>query len=124
MNSSSTSSDSDNLDFKKLLKIGRKFRIKGIDIFFNENKNIKRFKLGVIVSKKVSNLAVVRNRQRRLIKEIVRLDFTDLYNKEFLFLAKKDILDLDFNRIRKELSIFRKHITDEKTNTKITTNSD
>ena len=67
MNSSSISSDSDNLDFKKILKIGRKFRIKGIDIFFNENKNIKRFKLGVIVSKKVSNLAVVRNRQRRLI---------------------------------------------------------
>ena len=114
MNSSSISSDSDNLDFKKLLKIGRKFRIKGIDIFFNDNKNIKRFKLGVIVSKKVSNLAVVRNRQRRLIKEIVRLDFTDLYNKEFLFLVKKDILDLDFNRIRKELSKVRKYMFNEK----------
>lgn len=99
------------ISFKKKLKMGKRFKVKGMDVVVVENKNISSSKPGVIISKKISNLAVVRNKYRRRIKEVFRLDFKSLKNKEVIFLANKNILDLDFNRIRKELSLIRKHIT-------------
>ena len=69
-----------------------------------------------IISKKVSNLAVVRNKYRRYIKEIFRLDFKSVEYKDLVFIVNKRILDLDFNRIRKELSDFREQIVNEKLN--------
>ena len=51
---------------------------------------------------------------RRILKEIFRLDFELLEYKDLVFIVNKKILDLDFNRIRKELSKVRKYIFNEK----------
>lgn len=101
------------LNFNIAIKNGDKFHVKGIYIYA-KNKNTKSSNLGVIISKKVSNLAVVRNKYRRILKEIFRLDFELLEYKDLVFIVNKKILDLDFNRIRKELSKVRKYIFNEK----------
>ena len=101
------------LNFNIAIKNGDKFHVKGIYIYA-KNKNTKSSNLGVIISKKVSNLAVVRNKYRRTLKEIFRLDFELLEYKDLVFIVNKKILDLDFNRIRKELSKVRKYIFNEK----------
>ena len=103
------------LNFNIAIKNGDKFHVKGIYIYA-KNKNTKSSNLGVIISKKVSNLAVVRNKYRRYIKEIFRLDFKSVEYKDLVFVVNKRILDLDFNRIRKELSKVRKHVFNEKIN--------
>ncbi len=103
------------LNFNIAIKNGDKFHVKGIYIYA-KNKNTKSSNLGVIISKKVSNLAVVRNKYRRYIKEIFRLDFKSVEYKDLVFVVNKRILDLDFNRIRKELSDFREQIVNEKLN--------
>ena len=99
------------INFKKNLRIGTRIKVKGVELVVVQNKNISSSKPGVIISKKVSNLAVVRNRYRRRLKEVFRLDFKGLKDKEIIFLANEKILDLDFNRMRKELLIARKQIT-------------
>jgi ribonuclease P protein component len=103
------------INFNIAIKNGAKFNVRGISIYV-KNKNTKSSNLGVIISKKVSNLAVVRNKYRRYIKEIFRLDFQSVEYKDLVFILNKRILDLDFNRIRKELSDFREQIVDEKLN--------
>jgi ribonuclease P protein component len=107
------------LNFNIAIKNGDKFNVKGINIYA-KNKNTKSSNLGVIISKKVSNLAVVRNKYRRYIKEIFRQDFKSVEYKDLVFIVNKRILDLDFNRIRKELSDFREQIVNEKLNSNST----
>ena len=102
------------INFKKNLRIGTRIKVKGVELVVVQNKNISSSKPGVIISKKVSNLAVVRNKYRRILKEIFRLDFELLEYKDLVFIVNKKILDLDFNRIRKELSKVRKYIFNEK----------
>ncbi len=96
-----------------VIKEGIRFNVDGLKIYV-KNKNIKSSKLNVIISKKVSNLAVVRNKYRRVLKEIFRLDFELVDYSDIVFVVNKRILDLDFNRIRKELSKFRKQMVNEK----------
>jgi ribonuclease P protein component len=103
------------ISYKDAINGGVRYNIKGINVFV-KNKTNQKSNLGVIISKKVSNLAVVRNKYRRILKEIFRLDFKLLEYKDLVFIVNKKILDLDFNRIRKELSKVRKHVFNEKIN--------
>jgi ribonuclease P protein component len=106
------------INFNVTLSQGFRCSTKGINVFVT-NKNTKISNLGVIVSKKVSNLAVVRNKYRRILKEIFRLDFVSVERRDIVFVVNRKILDLDFNRIRKELSIVRKQIVNEKLDSNI-----
>ena len=103
------------INFNDAINGGVKYKIEGVNVFVI-NKSTRKCNLGVIISKKVSNLAVVRNKYRRTLKEIFRLDFELLEYKDLVFIVNKKILDLDFNRIRKELSDFREQIVNEKLN--------
>ena len=106
------------INFSVTLSQGFRCSTKGINVFVT-NKNTKISNLGVIVSKKVSNLAVVRNKYRRILKEIFRLAFVSVERRDIVFVVNRKILDLDFNRIRKELSIVRKQIVNEKLDSNI-----
>ena len=101
------------INFNDAIIGGVKYKIEGANVFVI-NKSTRKCNLGVIISKKVSNLAVVRNKYRRTLKEIFRLDFELLEYKDLVFIVNKKILDLDFNRIRKELSKVRKYMFNEK----------
>ena len=62
------------INFNDAINGGVKYKIEGANVFVI-NKSTRKCNLGVIISKKVSNLAVVRNKYRRILKEIFRLDF-------------------------------------------------
>ena len=104
------------IDIKSTLLNGKKLKVSGLTIYI-QNKKTKSTHLSVIISKKVSNLAVVRNKYKRVLKEIFRLDFKLVEYSNLVFVVNRKILDLDFNRIRKELSKVRKQLVNEKLTT-------
>ncbi len=104
------------IDIKSTLLNGKKLKVSGLTIYI-QNKKTKSTHLSVIISKKVSNLAVVRNKYKRVLKEIFRLDFKLVEYSNLVFVVNRKILDLDFNRIRKELSKVRKQLINEKLTT-------
>ena len=117
MSSSLVARNKIKINIKSAILNGNKLKAIGLTIYI-QNKKTKSRNLGVIISKKVSSLAVVRNKYRRIIKEIYRLDFKLVEYNDIVFVVNKKILDLDFNRIRKELSKVRKQMIDEKLTSK------
>ena len=95
-------------DFKRILK-GRKITNNYVTIFFkkitNEYKTI--LKISFIVKKKLGN-SVIRNKIKRRLRNIIRDSLKNLnYNLEYsyLFIAKKNVFDDDYELIKK--NIFR-----------------
>ena len=113
MSSSLVARNKIKINIKSAILNGNKLKAIGLTIYI-QNKKTKSSNLSVIISKKVSNLAVVRNKYKRILKEIYRLDFKLVEYNDIVFVVNKKILDLDFNRIRKELSKVRKQMVNEK----------
>ncbi len=59
-----------NKDFKKVYKYGKSYADKNL-VFFILKNNVKKTRIGITTAKKI-NKAVVRNKIRRRLKEIVR----------------------------------------------------
>jgi len=73
-------------------------------IYFSKAVNDEHF--GFTVSKKIGN-AVIRNRAKRLFKEIVRLNIEKFnFSFRFVFNAKKKIKEIDFNTLETEVLKF------------------
>ena len=68
-------------DFERLFKEGKSFREKFLVLKVNEN-NLDESRFGFIVSKKVSKKAVIRNKIKRQLREIVRKEMNN-YQKGF-----------------------------------------
>lgn len=74
-----------------------------IIFFAKNNNNIKKF--GFVTSKKVGN-AVKRNRIRRILKEIIRLNEDLFKNYSFVFVAKsilKNIENINYKILEQDL---------------------
>ena len=73
-------------------------------IYFSKAVNDEHF--GFTVSKKIGN-AVIRNRAKRLLKEIVRLNIEKFnFGLRYVFNAKKKIKEVDFKTLEKEIIRF------------------
>lgn len=68
-------------DFEKLFKDGMSFQEKFLVLKINKN-NLSNNRFGFIVSKKISKKAVVRNKIKRRLREIVKKGIND-YRKGF-----------------------------------------
>jgi len=68
-------------DFEKLFKEGKSFKEKFLILRINKN-DLDNNRFGFIVSKKISKKAVVRNKIKRQLREIVRKDINN-YQKGF-----------------------------------------
>lgn len=92
-----------NYEFKNVLKKGKCYKGKCINIFIQKNnKNINM--LGIAVSKKAGN-SVIRNRIKRLIRENYRQKETILksgYNLIFLWNNKVKLEDKSFYFIKQD----------------------
>ncbi|WP_010279238.1 ribonuclease P protein component [Paenibacillus senegalensis] len=90
-------------DFNKVYRMGRSSANHQFVLYFRKIPDSPHLRVGVSVSKKVGN-AVVRNRIRRLVKEIIRLHLERIEGKgDLIFIARKPAAGMDYEQIRKSL---------------------
>ena len=59
-------------------------------------------RVGVIASKKVSKRAVDRNRAKRLLKEVFRLNKDLIKKGDYILIGKKDILNINLKELQED----------------------
>lgn len=91
-----------NEEFSQIINNGKCMRNQFFSIYIVENKlGISRF--GISVSKKIG-IAVVRNKLKRQIKNIIDIN-QKVFKKniDYIIIGKKELLDIDYNRIEQNL---------------------
>lgn len=90
-------------DFNKVYRRGKSFANHQFVLYVSRNPQTEQFRLGISVSKKVGN-AVIRNRMRRLIKEIVRLDAERLNpGLDLILIVRKPAIDMEYEELRSSI---------------------
>ncbi|HEX7056506.1 MAG TPA: ribonuclease P protein component [Bacilli bacterium] len=90
-------------DYNRVYKYGKSTTNHQFVLFVLRNNQIENFRLGISVSRKVGN-AVVRNRVRRLVKEIVRsLKPCIAGHLDMILLARKPAAQMDFHQMEKSI---------------------
>ena len=104
---SKISSISKNQDFKSLLS-GKKISNKYLTIFFKRlsDKNNKRLNISFVTKKKIGN-AIKRNKIKRRLRNImneIEKNISINFNYSYLLIAKKSMLDDQYDKIKEKLS--------------------
>ena len=102
------SSLSKNEDFKSIIK-GRKINNKYLTIFFKKlsDKNDKKLNISFVAQKKIGN-AVKRNKIKRKLRNIMNDAIKQIklnFQYSYLLIAKKKILEDEYENIKKTLFI-------------------
>ena len=84
--------------FKGIFDGGRSFPGKYVVIYVLPGEQ----KFGFIASKKVGN-AVIRNRARRLMREVVRLHFSEFKDVQIIFIARATIKGVSYREVEQSL---------------------
>ncbi len=87
-------------DFDKAFKTRKQISGKYLYIYQSINDNCYRF--GICVSKKIGN-AVVRNKTKRRIKDIIDKSQLQFSNKDYIIVVKKSITDAKYLQIKDDL---------------------
>jgi len=92
-----------NKDFDRTFRSGKSFIGKNLKIKVVDN-NLEKTRFGIIISAKISKKAVVRNKYRRLIREIIKKELLNISSgKDLVIIVFKEILDKNSQEIEKEL---------------------
>ncbi|MEJ6951942.1 ribonuclease P protein component [Natronospora cellulosivora (SeqCode)] len=91
-----------NSEFRRVYTRGKSIATRNLVLYFFPNKT-NSSKLGLSISKKIGN-AVTRNKLRRRIKEIVRLKKNIKNGYDFIFIARKPIVRLEYSDIEKDVN--------------------
>lgn len=91
-------------DFRKVYKHGKSIANKYLVMYILENKS-EESRLGISVSKKVGK-AIIRNRVRRLIKEVYRLNVDDKIKAgyDIVFIARVASKEASYQDIEKSVN--------------------
>ncbi|WKY47750.1 ribonuclease P protein component [Eubacteriaceae bacterium ES3] len=90
-------------DFKNVFNKGSVFGNKAFAFYFLKN-GLEENRIGIIVSKKISKKAVVRNRLRRQIREAYRLNQELFFNGyDIIIIGKQALLNTEYTEIEKSL---------------------
>lgn len=93
----------DRSDFSKVYKYGKSTANRQFVLYVYKNAHVEHFRLGISVSKKIGK-AVVRNRMRRLIKEIVRQHAPRIReHHDLVIVVRKAALDLSFDEMNRSI---------------------
>ena len=91
------------MDFQRVYKYGKSTANRQFVLHTLENPVTEHFRLGISVSKKVGN-AVVRNRMRRVVKEIVReLAPRIVKHVDMVIVVRKAALGMNYDELRKSV---------------------
>ncbi len=96
-------------DFEQVAKKGNSFFTKEFGFKIIKN-NFKKNRYGIVVSLKVDKKAVVRNKIRRQIREIIRLNNKNIKQGfDIMILTRSLIKDLKYKEIEEKLlNLFKK----------------
>jgi ribonuclease P protein component len=96
-------------DFAKVYRQGRSFANSQFVVYWRKQTNPGHFRLGVSASGKLGG-AVVRNRVRRRVKEIVRLNASKLKDQyDLILIVRKPALDMTYREMESSvLHVLRK----------------
>jgi len=87
-------------EFDRAFKTGQSFYTK-LFIVKAVNNDLGLNRLGVLISTKVSKKAVIRNKLKRQIKEIIQYELPNLKNgKDLVIVVFQEILDKNFKEIK------------------------
>jgi ribonuclease P protein component len=91
-----------NEEIGNILKGQKKQGNKNYIIYIKENSEAKHFRLAMSVSKKVGN-AVVRNRGKRLIKQVFTENKNEILAYDIFVIAKNNSINLTYEEVQKEI---------------------
>lgn len=96
-------------DFERVAKSGRPFFARELGFKIIKN-NLDKNRYGIVVNLKVDKRAVVRNKIRRQIKEIIRLNNENIKQGfDIMVLTRENIKDLKYKEIEEKLlNLFKK----------------
>lgn len=87
-----------NIEFKRVYNGGKNFWNRNLILYIKKNK-LEESRLGITITKKIGN-AVVRNKIRRRIKELYRLNMHRFKNGyDLIFIPKKNVVDLSYKEL-------------------------
>ena len=87
-----------NMEFKKVYTGGKNYWNRNLILYVRINK-LEESRLGITITKKIGN-AVVRNKIRRRIKEIYRLNSYRIKNGyDLVFIPKKNVVDISYKEL-------------------------
>ncbi|WP_127587560.1 ribonuclease P protein component [Paenibacillus koleovorans] len=90
-------------DFNKVYRFGKSNANFQFVVYSLPQSKIEKFRAGISVSKKVGN-AVVRNRIRRVVKEILRLNADKIKPRfDLVIIARKPAADMEYREMEKSL---------------------
>jgi len=96
-------------DFNKVYRAGKSVANHQFVLYYYKRSGQENFRLGISASKKIGN-AVVRNRMRRMIKEIVRLNNNKIVGGyDYIVIVRKPAVTLSYQELEKSVKhVFRK----------------
>ncbi len=84
-----------NKDFKNVYKRGKNYWNRNL-ILYVKNNGLENSRIGFSITKKVGN-SVVRNKIRRRMKEVCRLNFDNIkVGYDIIFIPKKNVVDITY----------------------------
>ncbi|MGQ0793791.1 MAG: ribonuclease P protein component [Deltaproteobacteria bacterium] len=89
-------------DFKEALHSGARLYSGNFTLIYREN-SLGCPRLGLIVGKKSSKSAVKRNRAKRIIREVFRLNRSIFGSRDVLVMTRKNIESISFSKARQEI---------------------
>ncbi|PZM63910.1 ribonuclease P protein component [Paenibacillus dendritiformis] len=93
----------DRSDFSRVYRYGRSFANHQLVLYVFHRPQVERFRVGVSASKKIGN-AVMRNRMRRMIKEIVRREADRVIDHvDLIFIVRKGATVMNYDQLTKSV---------------------
>ena len=90
-------------DFSRVYKTGRSFANSQFVVYWMKRPDTERFRAGVSVSRKLGG-AVVRNRIRRVVKELIRLNADKIADKtDFIVIVRRPALGMKTKDLERSL---------------------
>lgn len=93
-----------NKEFKKVYDNGRSYATRNLVLYCLNYEKGKKNRYGLSVSKKIGN-AVVRNKLKRRLREIIRNfeNEKDFKGYDIIFIARKPVVKLDYQSLKKDV---------------------
>ncbi|MBC8590883.1 ribonuclease P protein component [Wansuia hejianensis] len=87
-----------NMEFKKVYDCGKNYWNRNLIMYVKTN-NLDKTRVGYTITKKIGN-SVVRNKIRRRMKEIYRLNFHNIKEGyDIVFIPKKNVVNMSYDQL-------------------------